>query len=304
MYMNHLIELFENGDKLQVIPTRVEEKFYPDKEIKAIVFDIYGTLLISSSGDIDQSASDGQYLEKAFAGAGLHLVSKNGEKDELLTGIFKHLEQVIKKHQDTRKTANVLYPEVDIRNVWKDVIGEGIRKGYFLKKDDFDLEKLIFIFEWLSNKVYPMPGMKRVIDELIAKKKPIGIISNAQFYTPVMMNYSLNNKIDVSENIDGFDPEISVFSYKQLRGKPDFELFHPVLKGLKDKYNCLPHQVLFVGNDMFKDVYPAFKTGFKTVLFAGDKRSLRLRRDKEEVKNLEPDFIITRLEQLFEIVNL
>ena len=53
---------------------------------------------------------------------------------------------------------------------------------------------------------------------------------------------------------------------------------------------------------MFKDIYPASKVGFKTVLFAGDGRSLRLREDKEEVKGLNPDYAVGDLESILKII--
>ena len=46
----------------------------------------------------------------------------------------------------------------------------------------------------------------------------------------------------------------------------------------------------------------AGKAGFKTALFAGDMRSLRLRRDDPEVENIKPDFIIDDLAQLLDIL--
>ena len=53
---------------------------------------------------------------------------------------------------------------------------------------------------------------------------------------------------------------------------------------------------------MYKDIYPAQQVGFKTALFAGDMRSLRLREDKAEVQGLHPDYIITHLEQMNKII--
>jgi putative hydrolase of the HAD superfamily len=60
--------------------------------------------------------------------------------------------------------------------------------------------------------------------------------------------------------------------------------------------------VLFIGNDMLKDIYASSQVGFKTALFAGDKRSLRLRDDDERTAGLKPDYVITELSQILEIV--
>jgi putative hydrolase of the HAD superfamily len=55
---------------------------------------------------------------------------------------------------------------------------------------------------------------------------------------------------------------------------------------------------------MLNDILPAQTTGFRTALFAGDKRSLRLRRDNPRCSNLKPDMVLTDLVQLVELLNI
>jgi len=46
------------------------------------------------------------------------------------------------------------------------------------------------------------------------------------------------------------------------------------------------------------DIAPSQQTGFQTILFAGDSRSLRLRTDDPGCNNVIPDLRITQLSQL------
>jgi len=147
-----------------------------------------------------------------------------------------------------------------------------------------------------------MPGMKEIIDILAGRNIPMGIISNAQFYTPVLLNFFLHQNMNSTGEIIPFDPDLTVFSYKMMRSKPDLMLFNRVKENCLKKYHLNPQEILFLGNDMFRDIYPAHKTGFKTALFAGDKRSLRLQKEKPEVNNLVPDYVITDLYQLLKIL--
>jgi putative hydrolase of the HAD superfamily len=164
------------------------------------------------------------------------------------------------------------------------------------------LAETILVFEVLSNKVFPMPGMKDVLLKLKEKKIPLGIVSNAQFYTPILMNYFLTGDVNLSQHIDYFDPDLTVFSFNELKAKPDVALFEKFIPELKKSYGILPGETVFVGNDMLKDVFTAKQAGLQTILFAGDERSLRLREDDERIKGLFPDFIITELTQLLEII--
>jgi putative hydrolase of the HAD superfamily len=53
---------------------------------------------------------------------------------------------------------------------------------------------------------------------------------------------------------------------------------------------------------MLNDIYPAKNAGFNTALFAGDARSLRLRKDIPECKTLSADLVITDLIQLLDYI--
>jgi putative hydrolase of the HAD superfamily len=53
---------------------------------------------------------------------------------------------------------------------------------------------------------------------------------------------------------------------------------------------------------MLNDVYCANKAGCQTILFAGDKRSLRMRENDERCLAIKPDAVITSLAQLSEII--
>ena len=55
---------------------------------------------------------------------------------------------------------------------------------------------------------------------------------------------------------------------------------------------------------MLKDIYPAKIAGMKTALFAGDKRSLKLREDHPEIHDVEPDYIINNLYQINRMIGL
>jgi putative hydrolase of the HAD superfamily len=53
---------------------------------------------------------------------------------------------------------------------------------------------------------------------------------------------------------------------------------------------------------MLNDIYPARKAGFKTALFAGDQRSLRMRSDDPRCRDLTPDLVVTDLGQLIAVI--
>lgn len=298
--MEYIEKLLSTLGKLAPIATETEASYSNNSSIKAVIFDIYGTLLISSSGDIEQAEISTSNLQKALEAGNVTLI---GDGDKSLEHILHDFEYTIKISHTEAKSFGIPYPEIDILKIWETVIFHARDKGLVTFDESISLINMTCTFEFLSNLVYPMPGMSEVIEALKNKGYPLGIVSNAQFYTPLVINYFLNNKIGLQEEIISFDKDLTVYSYKLRKGKPDTSLFEKLVPVLKEKYKLKPEEVLYVGNDMLKDIYTSSTLGFKTALFAGDKRSLRLRESDNRTKNLKPDFIITELKQILEIVN-
>lgn len=299
-YLTSIRHLFDAQQELHPIASHTVTDLSKKKEIKCVLFDIYGTLLISSSGDIDKLELSPSFILESFSECGIKIISSNPTK--VAIDILTEYKETIEDLKYKARKNNICSPEIDIRDVWEIII-QGLYYRSLINKPWIDeVVQLAVYFETLSNPVYPMPFMKEIILWLRERKIPTGIISNAQFYTPVIMNYFLDNEINDDENVNYFDHDLSVFSYKEKIGKPNVALYEKALKACQKKYKLKSHEILFVGNDMLKDIYPAQTTGMQTALFAGDARSLRLRADKPEVSETIPDYTINSLEQIKEII--
>ena len=150
----------------------------------------------------------------------------------------------------------------------------------------------------MSNLSAVMPGAREIIEVLRGRGMHLGIVSNAQFYTPLMIEALLGA---APEHL-GFEPEISVWSWKENEAKPSPRLFEAALAHLRGREGIPAEQVLYVGNDMRNDIRPSKELGCATALFAGDARSLRLRENDESTRGVEPDAIVTELRHLDGIV--
>ena len=299
--MEYIKTLLGNLEKLQPEKTSIRPFVRKDSSIRAVVFDIYGTLLISCSGDIHLPDICTDNMETAMQAANINIADSAdtaGIINELLAGYQDEIERL---HAHAKQNGTP-FPEVNILEIWTRLIHEAANKNKVNTDEHTNIRTFAFVFEILSNRTFPMPGMREVLNTLQNKNLPLGIISNAQFYTPVVVNYFLTGDYSNGETIAGISPELTVFSYKECVAKPDILLFEKILAALKEKYNISPPEVLFIGNDMYKDIYPAKQSGMKTALFAGDKRSLRMRENKKEIMHVKPDFIITELIQAAEIV--
>ncbi len=265
---------------LSPLPTLLNQKGKLDNEIKCILFDVYGTLFISASGDIGiakkvlEKTQEIKFLLKKFK---IDINPKTFLKD-----FFDTIE---KQHAKLRKKG-IDFPEIEIDDIWMRVIGDDNPE----RARAFALE-----FELIVNPAYPMPNIEEVLRELKNRNIILGIISNAQFFTPYLFDWFL--KSDLKHL--GFEPDLIFFSYKSGYAKPSSFLFKVASSKLKDM-NIPTDSVLYIGNDILNDIYPAQKEGFKTGLFAGDARSLRLRKDEPVCENVSADIVITDLIQLLD----
>lgn len=271
----------KNSTPLQPLPTGLKPLLPVEKTpIKAVIFDLYGTLFISGSGDIG-------------------IASENRKEDALQNILRKHevsvpenysvsaqLISLINEDHAESKLAGITFPEVEIRTIWKKLLSSLGHPNFSIK----EIERIALEYETVVNPVWPMPELKETLSQIHQRGLQTGIVSNAQFYTPLMFEAFYEQ----TPHELGFAPELCFYSYETKQAKPGTHLFQLLKDALLLK-GITPEETLYVGNDLLNDIYPAHQLGFITVLSACDQRSLRLR---TELDLPQPDAVITELAQL------
>ncbi len=260
------------------LATEAIPKGRPLNRINCVLFDIYGTLFISGSGDIGVLKNSGHKKED------LEKLIKRFNCPMSAAALKQSLIAKIKEEHMRLNHLGIDHPEVVNEKIWQSILGtEDLEKA-----KQFAVE-----YELISNPIWPMPGLENTLNDLRKKKIEMGIISNAQFYTPYLFGWFLKKNPEAL----GFNPSYLFYSYITGQAKPSGHMFELAEKQLK-KNEITAASTLYVGNDMLNDIYPAKASGFKTALFAGDMRSLRTREDHPLCKDLSPDIVLTHLNQL------
>jgi putative hydrolase of the HAD superfamily len=187
----------------------------------------------------------------------------------------------------------VEFPEVDIRDVFGELLEHLNFREAGKPRDRSFCEALAVEYECRCNPTWPMPGVARTLQRLKGAGIALGIVSNAQFFTPLLFPAYLD---ETPENL-GFDPDLCVWSFRLLEAKPSRQLFRRALVPLARR-GLTPQEVLYVGNDRVNDVWPAAREGMKTALFAGDGRSFRPREGDPRIEGVREDLLLTKLGQL------
>ena len=264
--------------RLEPIPTVLAPVGDLSHDIRCVLFDIYGTLFISGSGDISLAKQNSPKLEE------IKFLLAEYEIQKTPRALLDELRDAIKARHKDLHDKGVEFPEIQIDRIWQQV----------LQSDNQDsIRQFAAKFELISNPVYPMPDLADLLSTCRQHGILMGIISNAQFYTPYLFNWFLESD---PQGL-GFSPDLIFYSYIFEMAKPSAILFEMAAEKLKEK-KIQPSSALYIGNDMLNDIYPARNTGFQTALFAGDERSLRLRTDDPRCRGLKPDLVVTDLGQL------
>lgn len=283
-------------------PARIEKLH----DIKVVVFDIYGTLVnYWRSGFSDKERKQKVLLTafkktSDFFGFTEYLVEMNPNDipENTLCDFYHGL--IALNHEKSLKKG-ITFPEVRIEEVWEVVIMMLARHGYNVSKPDLgnkkDLAKCVafyYNFHSLARGFY-----NGVVDALCTLKKnniKLGIVSNAQFYTPIDLTLFIRDQSNntLYDYLELFDNDLIFLSYEYGVAKPNQTLFRKLYDALYE-YRILPNQTLFVGNDLLLDIQPAADAGMLTSFFTGDDKCAFIH---DQSGKIIPDIVFNSWEEL------
>ena len=285
-------------------PTRPSVIPFPTKPltgIKMVLFDVYGTLLHARAGEIsihsDTHNQDSSLRSAAHQRLLLRMTGHTYSNESSVVAMIDKMTHLVhthiaRAHQLSRKRG-IEFPEVDIRVIWRDILRHlsPPRKKYL---GPLRVMQIALCYEMLVNSTSEMPGAQKTLAHISQHLLPMGIVSNAQFYTPLLLESLFGRSLPRI----GLKSDLSFWSYCLGYAKPSVNMFKYVVKHAQYRYGISTHQILYVGNDMRNDIWCAQQSGIRSCLFAGDSRSLRLRKNDKLCHNLMPDTCISSLEEL------
>jgi putative hydrolase of the HAD superfamily len=181
-------------------------------------------------------------------------------------------------HEKSRKRG-IQYPEVKIERIWELIVLMLKRHGYGIDAPGLgetgEVARCMayyYNFHALGRGFFP--GVVDTLKALREKNIRLGIVSNAQFYTPIDLTLFVRDQSNqtLDDYLELFDVDLMIMSYELGRAKPDAMLFERLYDALYQQH-VLPEQTVFVGNDLTSDIAPARKVGMKTAFFSGDRGS-------------------------------
>ena len=236
-------------------------------DLRALIFDINGTLI-----DIETD----ERMEQAYRAIG-HFLTYQGvtlHRWELYTLYFQ-----IMKEQFARSAE--LFPEFDVVAIWREIL-ERYATEFTASLPLARLQQLpLFLAELQRGISRKRLSLFPQVLEVLSRMKEqfrLAVVSDAQsaYALPELRAVGLH---------EYFNPVIISGDYGFR--KPDSRLFQKALGELQLR----PDQAIYIGNDVYRDIFGARQLGIKTVLFHHTQDLTRL-------NDPQPDYIIRDFAEL------
>jgi FMN phosphatase YigB (HAD superfamily) len=221
--------------------------------VRAIIFDVYGTLLRVGPPPADADAR----WEKLFAD---FFQSKPGlSRLEFSIACSK----AITREHNLARLRGVAYPEV----LWPRIVSTALPPFDSLSAE----QQADFVFQQmqLGRTVTLFDKAADVLSVLQENGLLLGIASNAQAYTLIELTQALS-RFDVSFDI--FERDLSLWSFQNGFSKPDCHVFQMLAARLEAR-GIGSAETLMVGDRLDNDIEPARAFGWQTWQLASAKRN-------------------------------
>ncbi|HEY2126754.1 MAG TPA: HAD family hydrolase [Streptosporangiaceae bacterium] len=242
-------------------------------DIRAVAFDVNGTLVRILADDDDDRIFRAAAHFLTYQGIDLH-------RQELREIYFQLMKEQLRASPEQ-------YPEFDAVGIWRSII-EAHGTDFTRALPAGKLQQMpLFLAEMgrgISRRQLGLyPYVYEMLDVLRAHY-PLAIVTDAQS----MYARGELHKVGL---LGYFDPIVISGDYGYR--KPDRRLFQYAL----DRMGVAAGNALYVGNDMYRDIYGAREAGLTTVMFDSD-QGVKVYRD------CVPDYTITDFHDLLGILGL
>jgi FMN phosphatase YigB (HAD superfamily) len=280
----------------------------PMPEVRAVLWNVYGTLLSVSGGGLyfehPQPLITNVALDKTLTEFKMwaSMSRRPGQPAEYLGQIY----QQVLLEQQLPAVPGEKHPGVSSEKVWESIIKKLFQKdyqfdaGFFGSLNEFSRKVAYFFHASLQGSAC-YRGAAQALRHVAAKGLTQALLADGQCFTAVQLQRGLSAQ-DESANLDELIPPSRRWLSCDLRAKkPSERLFRAAVDALREQ-GIETTDVLHVGSRITQDLLPAKRLGMRTALFAGDKASLEATAEQLKDPHSRPDVLLTKLKQIKDIV--
>jgi len=291
-------------------PVAARPHLKPLKGVRAVVWNLYGTLLRITDGELLQlhhlELRMQVALEKTIAEFNMwnSMTRRPGAPWEyLLTKYRGFLEEM---ELSARVPAGE-FPHVNSTILWLRLFGLLGHKDYQYDRDFYGTpeelsEKAAYFFHASLQGVEAAPEAVTALTALSRAGLVQGLLSDAQPFSLVQTLRAFRQQTTVPPLQELFDPGCLVLSHQFGVRKPSPTLFAVCVERFAER-GIEPREILYVSNRLPGDLAVARQFGMKTALYAGDQSCLKATATEINHPDLRPRRLLTRLSQVTTLIS-
>lgn len=292
-------------------PVRAAPLNDPLPGVRAVLWNVYGTLVRMADGELLHEVAEPVRMEVALDktirefNMWNSMTRKPGAPWEYMLSIYRRIVEDARL-AGTKRKGDV--PEVDSAKVWRKILDRLAQKEYAYDESQYgDLEelseKVAYFFHSALQGHEAAPEAARTLTMIAEADISQGLLADAQCFSLTQLLRDLREQ-EASTPVHAiFKPELLTMSCREGVRKPSLTLFAAALKRV-GALGLEANQVLYVGSKLSGDLSQAKSVGFHTALYAGEKLGLSARAAEFQDPALCPDRLITRLDQVRDILGI
>jgi FMN phosphatase YigB (HAD superfamily) len=280
----------------------------PIPGIRAVLWDIYGTLLRISDGRFclfpEEEARLQIALDKTIHEFNIwnHMYRKPGPPWQSIIGIYR--STIERQSMHASPTGDVT--EVDLVETWRALIIKLFEKEYAYDEglygdlDEFS-EKVAYFFHCNLQATEARSSAVRAMSDISSAGLIQGFLSDGQSFTLVQTLKALSVQGDLPPLHELIRPQTLILSWAQGVRKPSKSLFAAAVQQLRG-LGIQAQEILHVSCRLSTDLVPARAAGMKTALLVAEKLGLEVSTEVLKASATRPDRLLTDLAQITDVV--
>ena len=294
-----------------VIPVQATPSVKPLAQIRAVTWNLYGTLLRITDGDLLFQHPQAIRMEIALD----KTIQEFNMWNSMTRRPGKPFEYLLPKYINSIKDAGLRsgnqkgdFPEVDAARIWYGLLELLSRKEYQYDASFYGdpveyAQKVAYFFHSALQGIEAAPSAHLTLTAIANAGISQALFANGQCFSIVQLVRSLRQQGTILDINDIFQSSLNTLSYEWGIRKPSVSLYGQMLFQLKNQ-GISAHEVLHVGTRIADDLAIAKSCGIRTALYAGDKTSLQASHSDLMNAETRPDRLITDLAQLRDILQV
>lgn len=287
------------------VPVRATPSVRPLEGVRIVLWDVYGTLLRTSGGQLNLVPDPQTPLEVAL--------EKTIHEFNMWNSMYRKpgppWQSMISQYRDyherlamvaTRRSGDLT--DVNLVDIWEAIISRLFDKDYSYDEDFYGdrrqfSEKVAYFFHSSLQGLEARSGALQAMQDLHAIGIPQGLLADGQPFTLTQLLRGLSQQGTLPPLAEVFHQDGVLFSYELGIRKPSRSLFELVTERLKMAGYQLD-EILHVSCRLGPDLVPARAIGMKTALLAAEKSGLHAPAALLKNPETRPDRLLTDLSQI------